>query len=111
MNIRPRQDCMIVKLDPRREMVGSIIIPDSSTQEHLTGTVTAVGPGTPLPDGTYAPLDIQVGEKVMFLKWNMMHKEGKALINALGEMDDNCILLKARDVLLVYPADEPHIFG
>ena len=111
MHAKPRQDCLIVKLDPKVEQVGSIIIPDGCSQQYRTGTVIDLGPGTQLDDGSYVPLDIEKGDKVVFLHWNLVHKNGKAIANILGEMEDDCALLRARDVLLVYPPDEQHTFG
>lgn len=71
MKIRPLQDRIVVK---RMESVtttkGGIIIPDSAKEKPIEGKVVAVGNGKVLKNGKVLPLDVQVGDVVLFGKYS-----------------------------------------
>jgi chaperonin GroES len=70
MKIRPLQDRVIVKrLEESETTKGGIIIPDSAKEQQAEGEVIAVGPGKKDDDGKITPLDVKVGEKVIFSKY------------------------------------------
>ncbi|MBI4006624.1 MAG: co-chaperone GroES [Gammaproteobacteria bacterium] len=71
MKIRPLQDRVIVKrMEEERTSAGGIVIPDSATEKPIQGKVIAVGPGKILDNGEKRPVDLKVGEKVLFSKYS-----------------------------------------
>ena len=71
MNIRPLHDRVIVKRqEEERTSPGGIVIPDSATEKPIKGEVTAVGKGKILESGDIRPLDVKVGDKVLFGKYS-----------------------------------------
>lgn len=71
MNIRPLQDRVIVKrMEEETTSAGGIVLPDSATEKPIRGEVTAVGPGKVLDNGDKRPLDVKVGDTVLFGKYS-----------------------------------------
>ena len=71
MNIRPLQDRVIVKrMEEVTTSAGGIVLPDSATEKPVRGEVIAVGPGKTLDNGEKRPLDISVGDTVLFGKYS-----------------------------------------
>jgi chaperonin GroES len=71
MKIRPLHDRVIVKrLESETKSAGGIVIPDSAAEKPVQGKVVAVGKGKILEDGTTRPLDVKVGDKVLFGKYS-----------------------------------------
>jgi len=70
MKIRPLHDRVIVKrLEEVRTTASGIVIPDTATEKPDQGEVIAVGPGKKDESGKLIPLDVKVGEKVLFGKY------------------------------------------
>lgn len=70
MKIRPLHDRVLIKrLDTDQTTKGGIIIPDTAAEKPQEGKVVAIGKGRVLPDGDIAPLDVKVGDKVIFGKY------------------------------------------
>jgi chaperonin GroES len=70
MKIRPLHDRVIVKrLEEERTSAGGIIIPDSATEKPIQGKIMAVGKGKILENGNVRPLDLKVGDKILFGKY------------------------------------------
>ena len=71
MKIRPLHDRVIVKrLEEERVSAGGIVIPDSAAEKPVQGKVIAVGKGKILEDGNVRPLDVKVGDKILFGKYS-----------------------------------------
>ena len=71
MKIRPLHDRVIVKrVEEERTSPGGIVIPDSATEKPIQGKVTAVGKGKVNENGDVRPLDVKVGDKVLFGKYS-----------------------------------------
>ncbi len=71
MKIRPLHDRVIVKrLEEERTSPGGIVIPDTATEKPIQGKVIAVGKGKILEDGHVRPLDVKVGDKILFGKYS-----------------------------------------
>ena len=67
MNIRPLHDRVIIKrMEEERTSPGGIVIPDSATEKPSMGEVMAVGNGKILDSGEVRPLEVKVGDKVLF---------------------------------------------
>ncbi len=70
MNIRPLHDRIIVeRLEEETTTAAGIIIPDSAKEKPQQGNVIAVGKGKVTEDGKVLPLDVKVGDKVLFGKY------------------------------------------
>ena len=71
MKIRPLHDRVIIKrLEAETKSAGGIVIPDSATEKPIKGEVLAVGNGKILESGDKRPLDLKVGDKVLFGKYS-----------------------------------------
>ena len=69
--IRPLHDRVIVKREEdERKSPGGIVIPDSASEKPSKGRIVAVGTGKILEDGKVRPLDVKVGDKVLFGKYS-----------------------------------------
>jgi chaperonin GroES len=69
--IRPLHDRVIVKrMEEERKSAGGIVIPDTAGEKPDTGEVVAVGTGKLLEDGKVRPLDVKVGDKILFGKYS-----------------------------------------
>jgi len=71
MNIRPLHDRIIVeRLEEETKTAGGIIIPDTAKEKPQQGQVIAVGKGKKTEDGKILPLDVKVGDKILFGKYS-----------------------------------------
>lgn len=71
MNIRPLHDrVMVRRLEEERRSAGGIVIPDSATEKPIRGEVMAVGRGKILENGEVRPMDVKVGDRVLFGKYS-----------------------------------------
>jgi len=71
VNIRPLHDRVIVRrLEEERKTPGGIVIPDTAKEKPIQGEVLAVGKGKILEDGKVRPLDVKVGDKILFGKYS-----------------------------------------
>ena len=71
LKIRPLHDRLIVKrLTEEEKTKGGIIIPDTAKEKPQEGEVIAVGNGKILEDGKKLPLDVKVGDKILFSKYS-----------------------------------------
>ena len=71
MKFRPLHDRGLIKvLDSEEKTAGGIIIPDTAKEKPQEGEVVAVGPGAKNEDGKVAPMDVKVGDLVLFGKWS-----------------------------------------
>jgi chaperonin GroES len=71
VSIRPLHDRVIVRrLEEERRTPGGIVIPDTAKEKPIQGEIVAVGTGKILEDGKVRPLDVKVGDKVLFGKYS-----------------------------------------
>ena len=71
MQLRPLYDRILVKrIEDSEQVRGGIIIPDSAKEKPQQGEIVAAGKGKRLDNGTLIPLDLKVGEKVLFAKYS-----------------------------------------
>ena len=71
MKIRPLQDRVVVKRIEEKEAArGGIIIPDTAKEKPQEGEVLAVGNGKVLNSGTRVPMDVKVGDRILFGKYS-----------------------------------------
>jgi chaperonin GroES len=71
MKIRPLHDRVAVRrTEEERTTAGGIVIPDSATEKPVQGEVVAVGMGSILANGEVRPLDVKIGDKVLFGKYS-----------------------------------------
>ena len=71
MKFRPLHDRVLIKvLDSVEKTSGGIIIPDTAKEKPQEGEIVAVGPGAMNDTGKLAPMDVKVGDIVLFGKWS-----------------------------------------
>ena len=71
MNIRPLHDRVVVKrMEEERTSAGGIVIPDSATEKPVRGEILSVGKGKIAENGDVRPLDLKVGDQVLFGKYS-----------------------------------------
>jgi chaperonin GroES len=71
LKIRPLHDRVIIKrLEEERTSPGGIVIPDTAAEKPIKGKVLAVGKGKILENGEVRPLDVKVGDHVLFGKYS-----------------------------------------
>ena len=71
MSFRPLHDRVLIRrIEQEEKTSGGIIIPDTAKEKPMEGEVMAVGSGAIKEDGTVRPLDVKVGDRVLFGKWS-----------------------------------------
>ena len=71
MKFRPLHDRVLIEvLDSEEKTAGGIIIPDTAKEKPQEGKVVAIGSGSRSEDGKIVPLDVKVGDIVLFGKWS-----------------------------------------
>jgi len=71
MKIRPLHDRVVVKrVEEERKSAGGIVIPDNAAEKPDQGEVIAVGNGKILEDGKIRPLDVKIGDRILFGKYS-----------------------------------------
>jgi chaperonin GroES len=71
MKFRPLHDRVVVKrIDAEAKSAGGIIIPETAQEKPSQGEITAVGPGGRDEAGKLIPIDLEVGDRVLFSKWS-----------------------------------------
>ena len=83
MNFRPLHNRVVVRrVSELEKSAGGILIPDTAREKPTEGEVVAVGPGVRGEDGKIQPLDVKVGDRVLFGKWsgNEVKLDGEDLI-------------------------------
>jgi len=69
--VRPLHDRVVVKrIEAEEKSAGGIIIPDSAKEKPSQGEVIAVGPGGRDEAGKLIPIDLKVGDRILFGKWS-----------------------------------------
>jgi chaperonin GroES len=93
VSIKPLEDRIVVKaLEAETTTASGIVIPDSAKEKPQEGEVIAIGPGRIDDKGNRVPLDLAVGDKVIYSKY------GGTEVKYAGE---EYLILSARDVLAV----------
>src|SRR5205807_8689181 len=91
MQIRPLYDRIVVKrIEQKETMQGGLYIPDSAKEKPQEAEVLAVGKGKRLEDGKVVPLDVQVGDRILFGKYSGSE------IKIDGE---DCLIMREDEVL------------
>ena len=71
MNIRPLHDRVIIRrMEEEKTSPGGIVIPDSATEKPIKGEVVAIGKGKILENGDVRPLDVKIGDMILFGKYS-----------------------------------------
>jgi chaperonin GroES len=71
VKFRPLQDRVLIRrIEQEEKTMGGIIIPDTAKEKPIEGEIIAAGPGTRGDDGKLYPLDVKVGDRVLFGKWS-----------------------------------------
>ena len=71
MDFRPLHDRVLVRrIEAEEKTAGGIIIPDTAKEKPQEGEIIAVGPGARDEGGKLVPLDVKVGDRILFGKWS-----------------------------------------
>jgi chaperonin GroES len=71
MSFRPLHDRVLIQpVEQDQKTKGGIIIPDTAKEKPVEGKVVAVGPGVRDENGKLRPLDVKVGDRVLYGKWS-----------------------------------------
>jgi len=93
MKLRPLHDRVIIKrMEEETKSPGGIVIPDTAAEKPIRGEVLAVGKGKILDSGEIRPLDLKVGDKVLFSKY------GGTEVKVEG---DELLVMREEDVMAV----------
>lgn len=93
VNIKPLEDRIVVQpIDAEQTTASGLVIPDTAKEKPQEGEVVATGPGRIDDNGNRVPLDVSVGDKVIYSKY------GGTEVKYAGE---EFLILSARDVLAV----------
>ncbi|WP_456845902.1 co-chaperone GroES [Cellulomonas sp. P5_C6] len=93
VSIKPLEDRIVVKtLEAETTTASGLVIPDSAKEKPQEGEVLAVGPGRVDDNGNRIPLDVAVGDKVIYSKY------GGTEVKYSGE---EFLILSARDILAI----------
>lgn len=93
MKLKPLHDRIIVEAAAKEEKTaGGIILPDSAQEKPQRGEVLAVGPGKMLDSGKIAPMDVSVGDVVLYGKYSGTE------VTVAGK---DYVILRAEDVLAI----------
>jgi chaperonin GroES len=97
MKFRPLQDRVLIRPIAHDDKTkGGIIIPDTVKEKPMEGEVIAVGPGARSDDGKLRPMDLKIGDRVLFGKWSGTE------IKIDGE---ELVIMKEDDIMGVIAAD------
>jgi chaperonin GroES len=103
MKFRPLHDRVVVRrLDAEEKTAGGIIIPDTAKEKPQQGEVIAAGPGARDENGKVQPLDVKVGDRVLFGKWSgtEVRIDGEDLLimkesDIMGVLEETAVRKKA----------------
>ena len=91
--LRPLGDRVVIKPTPREEMTKSgIVLPDTAKEKPQEGEIIAVGPGRVLDDGKREPMDVKIGQKVLY---------GKYAGTEFKLDEDELLIVSQKDILAV----------
>ncbi len=95
MNIRPIGERVVIKPMQKEDKTASgILLPDSAQEKPIEGEVMAVGPGKVGEDGKRIPLEVKVGDIVVFAKFvgTNVKQDGVDYLIVNGERDILCVI-------------------
>jgi chaperonin GroES len=94
--LQPLGDRVVIKPTPREEMTKSgIVLPDTAKEKPQEGEVIAIGPGAFDTDGKRVPMDVKVGQKVLY---------GKYAGTEFKVEDDELLIVSQKDILAIVAA-------
>jgi chaperonin GroES len=87
----PLGDRVVIKPTPKEEVSkGGIVLPDTAKEKPQEGVIIAVGPGKLTDDGKRLPMDVKVGDKVIYSKYAGTE---------FKEIDDDLVIMRESDIL------------
>jgi chaperonin GroES len=96
MNLKPLHDRVIIKrTEADTKTAGGILLPDTAKNKPQKGEILAVGPGKQMKDGKVRPLEVKVGDVVLFTTW--AGEEYKDRVTTTGDI----VIMREEDILAV----------
>jgi len=94
MNMQPLGDRVVIKpLEAENKTKGGIVLPDTAKEKPQEGKVMAVGKGKVLENGAVQPLEVKVGDKVLYAKYS-----GNEITTKDGE---ELLIMREEDILAI----------
>ncbi|RJP28712.1 MAG: co-chaperone GroES [Candidatus Omnitrophota bacterium] len=94
MNIQPLGDRVVVKpLEAESKTKGGILLPDTAKEKPQEGKIVAVGKGKVLDSGSIQPLEVKVGDKILYGKYS-----GNEITTSEG---DELLIMREEDILAI----------
>ena len=95
LNIKPLGDKLVIKpISAEQKLASGIVLPETSSEKPQQGEVLAVGSGRTLDNGTKVPMEIKVGDKILFSKYSGTEFKYN---------DEEYLVLNERDVHAILP--------
>lgn len=96
MNINPLYDRVVIKRSEEDKVTfGGVVLPDSAAEKPVKGKLVVVGKGKVLDNGVLCPLEVKVGDKVLF---------GKYAGNEIKISDEKLLVMRESDIMAVFEA-------
>lgn len=93
--------CIVKEIKLSEKTTGGVIIPGREKQQTNKGVVVTVGDGAILENGTRVPMDVKIGDTVIYAAF-----AGTPIVTGSNTKDDVFMILNERDILLVLEKDE-----
>lgn len=93
MNFVPFHDWVLLEIEPVQKKSTLLELPTNESAVRV-GRVVKMGPGK---EGQV--MDIQVGQRLAFFRWNQEHQAGKAVHHVLSDISENLVVVRQTDVL------------
>lgn len=94
-NLKPLGNRVVVKRSSHTVSKGGILLPETAQEKPKTGEVIAIGPGKTLDNGQLVPMQIKVGDKVLFSTY------AGSSVNVGDHLDDEILVMSEDDILAV----------
>ncbi len=99
VKLQPLADRLVIKPIEREEVTkGGIVLPDTAKEKPQEGKVVAVGPGRKSEDGKLIPIDVKVGDIVVYSKYGGIDYKLD---------DEDVLILRESDILAKKPTKKP----
>lgn len=110
MDIRPLGDWIVVAFAPLEKRSSIVELVGQNESAIRKGVVKLAGPGKRIwKTGTRAPMEVEVGDNIVFLRWHQEHRPGKAVSETIArlcaELKEDLCMIRQSDVLFKYTGD------
>lgn len=94
-NLKPLGNRVVIKRSSHSVSKGGILLPETAQEKPKTGEIIAVGPGKTLENGQLVPMQVKVGDKVLFSTY------AGSSVNVQDQSDDEILVMSEDDILAI----------